>query len=344
MYIYPSFSLLANVPSGLCFHVTQLQTGTTRNGAGWGVPGPPLAARAGLLLPAARLLPGHRLYGCGGVPPREPPLPPFSLPPRGPCPAAAPGGERGEVLRSARPPPAPLPAPCQPVLSSVPVPGRAAARGAREGAMSHGARVIRTGVSSAGPAAPPGSTAASSSAGSDAELMDGAYFRSCAGILKVAQMLRMNKERADSPDKKEENQNYLLKAEEEKYTNNFKISLVVGFISVNNSPWTDYSVYSYFQIVTMCDLVMILFFYVIHIFRIYRKLTCVSWPLAEFLHYLIGTILLLIASIVAASKSYNLTGLVAGATFGFIATILCVLSIWSSYKVSCITQSTSASV
>ncbi|XP_030908319.1 CKLF-like MARVEL transmembrane domain-containing protein 7 isoform X5 [Melopsittacus undulatus] len=54
--------------------------------------------------------------------------------------------------------------------------------------MSHGARVIRTGVSSAGPAAPPGSTAASSSAGSDAELMDGAYFRSCAGILKVAQM------------------------------------------------------------------------------------------------------------------------------------------------------------
>lgn len=28
-------------------------------------------------------------------------------------------------------------------------------------------------------------------------------------------------------------------------------------------------------------------------------------------------------------------------TFGFLATVLCVLSIWSSYKVSCITQSTS---
>ncbi|NWX07387.1 CKLF7 protein, partial [Caloenas nicobarica] len=172
--------------------------------------------------------------------------------------------------------------------------------------MSHGARVIRTGVSSGGPAAPPAATAASS-AGSDAELMDGAYFRSCAGMLKVAQM----------------------------------ISLLIGFISVNSSPWTDNSAYSYFQIVTMCDLVMILFFYIIHIFRIYRKLTCVSWPLAEFLHYLIGTILLLIASIVAASKSYNLTGLVAGATFGFLATILCVLSMWSSYKVSCITQSSS---
>ncbi|KAF1495226.1 CKLF-like MARVEL transmembrane domain-containing protein 7, partial [Megadyptes antipodes antipodes] len=172
--------------------------------------------------------------------------------------------------------------------------------------MSHGARVIRTGVSSGGPAAPQ-AAATSSSVGSDVELTDGAYFRSCAGMLKVAQM----------------------------------ISLLVAFISVNNSSWTDYSAYSYFQIVTMCDLVMILFFYIIHIFRIYRILTCVSWPLAEFLHYLIGTILLLIASIVAASKSYNLTGLVAGATFGFLATILCVLSIWSSYKVSCITQSTS---
>ncbi|OXB54129.1 hypothetical protein ASZ78_001477 [Callipepla squamata] len=30
-----------------------------------------------------------------------------------------------------------------------------------------------------------------------------------------------------------------------------------------------------------------------------------------------------------------------GKTFGFLATVLCVLSIWSSYKVSCITQSTS---
>ncbi|KAM6410523.1 CKLF-like MARVEL transmembrane domain-containing protein 7 isoform 2-T2 [Pluvialis apricaria] len=177
--------------------------------------------------------------------------------------------------------------------------------------MSHGARVIRTGVSSGGPAAPPAAAASSSSsAGSDGELVDGAYFRSCAGMLKVAQM----------------------------------ISLLIGFISVNNYPWTDNSAYSYFQIVTMCDLVMILFFYIIHIFRIYRKLTCVSWPLAEFLHYLIGTILLLIASIVAASKSYNLSGLVVGATFGFLATILCVLSIWSSYKVSCITQSTNASV
>lgn len=36
-------------------------------------------------------------------------------------------------------------------------------------------------------------------------------------------------------------------------------------------------------------------------------------PFQEFLHYLVGTILLLIGSIVAAAKSYNITGLVAGA-------------------------------
>ncbi|KAK2515944.1 Cmtm7 [Columba guinea] len=200
--------------------------------------------------------------------------------------------------------------------------------------MSHGARVIRTGVSSGGPAAPPAATAASS-AGSDAELMDGAYFRSCAGMLKVAQMFTfcwLSTLRWLNTD--ECRSQYMIGSE-------IKISLLIGFISVNSSPWTDNSAYSYFQIVTMCDFVMILFFYIIHIFRIYKKLTCVSWPLAEFLHYLIGTILLLIASIVAASKSYNLSGLVAGATFGFLATILCVVSMWSSYKVSCITQSSS---
>lgn len=38
---------------------------------------------------------------------------------------------------------------------------------------------------------------------------------------------------------------------------------------------------------------------------------CLSFQ--EFLHYLIGTILLLIGSIVAAARSYNITGLVAGA-------------------------------
>ena len=64
----------------------------------------------------------------------------------------------------------------------------------------------------------------------------------------------------------------------------------------------------------------------------------------ELLHYLIGTPLLLIASIVAASKSYSQSGLVAGAIFGFVATFLCLASMWLSYKNSCGTQSTDATV
>ncbi|EPQ14482.1 CKLF-like MARVEL transmembrane domain-containing protein 7 [Myotis brandtii] len=85
---------------------------------------------------------------------------------------------------------------------------------------------------------------------------------------------------------------------------------------------------------------MILAFYLVHLFRLYRVLTCISWPLSELLHYLIGTLLLLIASIVAASKSYSQSELVAASIFGFVATFLCLASVWLSYKISCVTQST----
>uniref|UniRef100_A0A2K6TFQ0 CKLF like MARVEL transmembrane domain containing 7 n=1 Tax=Saimiri boliviensis boliviensis TaxID=39432 RepID=A0A2K6TFQ0_SAIBB len=119
-----------------------------------------------------------------------------------------------------------------------------------------------------------------------------------------------------------------------------QVTLLIAFICVRSSLWTDYSAYSYFEVVTICDLIMILAFYLVHLFRFYRVLTCISWPLSELLHYLIGTLLLLIASIVAASKSYSQSGLVAGAIFGFMATFLCMASMWLSYKVSCVTQST----
>ncbi|XP_025769438.1 CKLF-like MARVEL transmembrane domain-containing protein 7 [Puma concolor] len=118
------------------------------------------------------------------------------------------------------------------------------------------------------------------------------------------------------------------------------VTLLIAFICVRSSVWTRYSAYSYFEVVTICNLIMILVFYLVHLFRLYRVLTCISWPLSELLHYLIGTLLLLIASIVAASKSYSQSGLVAGAIFGFVATFLCLASIWLSYKISCVTQST----
>ncbi|XP_013908281.1 PREDICTED: CKLF-like MARVEL transmembrane domain-containing protein 7 [Thamnophis sirtalis] len=169
-------------------------------------------------------------------------------------------------------------------------------------------RVIRTDTSSGGTrssSAPP-----PLSYGPDTGLLDRGYAGSCSAMLKVAQMLL----------------------------------LLVGFICVRSSQWTDHNAYSYFEFVCIYDLIMIFIFYIIYIFRAYQKLTCISWPLAEFLHYLIGTILLLIASIVAVAKSSNSAGLVAGAIFGFLATFMCLLSISLSYKISCNTQSADATV
>uniref|UniRef100_A0AC11CMQ2 CKLF like MARVEL transmembrane domain containing 7 n=1 Tax=Ovis aries TaxID=9940 RepID=A0AC11CMQ2_SHEEP len=171
--------------------------------------------------------------------------------------------------------------------------------------MSHAAGLVRTTCSS-GSAPGAGAGAGPLGASSSEGLLDPVYPRTHAAMLKVAQMA----------------------------------TLLIAFICVRSSLWTSYSAYSYFEVVTICNLIMILAFYLVHLFRLYRVLTCISWPLSELLHYLIGTLLLLIASIVAASNSYSLSGLVAGAVFGFLATFLCLASVWLSYKISCVTQST----
>ncbi|KAM6169239.1 CKLF-like MARVEL transmembrane domain-containing protein 7 [Rhynchocyon petersi] len=167
--------------------------------------------------------------------------------------------------------------------------------------MSQGPGLVRTTCSSG---SAPG--AGAGAGGAQSERLDLAYPRTHSALLKVAQM----------------------------------VTLLIAFICVKSSWRTDYSAYSYFEVVTICDLIMILAFYLVHFFRLDRMLTCINWPLSEFLHYIIGTLLLFIASIVAASKSYGLGGLVAGSIFGFIATFLCMLSLWLYYKVSCVQQST----
>uniref|UniRef100_A0A8C5SHI9 Uncharacterized protein n=1 Tax=Laticauda laticaudata TaxID=8630 RepID=A0A8C5SHI9_LATLA len=58
-----------------------------------------------------------------------------------------------------------------------------------------------------------------------------------------------------------------------------QLLLLIGFICVRSSPWTNYSSYSYVEIVCIYDLIMIFIFYIVYIFRAYRKLTCISWPL-----------------------------------------------------------------
>ncbi|XP_043298661.1 CKLF-like MARVEL transmembrane domain-containing protein 7 isoform X2 [Cervus canadensis] len=173
--------------------------------------------------------------------------------------------------------------------------------------MSHGAGLVRTTCSS-GSAPGAGAGAGPLGVSSLENLLDPIYPRTHGAILKVAQM----------------------------------VTLLIAFICVRTSLWTSYSAYSYFEVVTICNLIMILAFYLVHLFRLYRVLTCISWPLSELLHYLIGTLLLLVASIVAASESYRQSGLVAGAIFGFLATFLCLASVWLSYKISCVTQSTDA--
>ncbi|KAM9600960.1 CKLF-like MARVEL transmembrane domain-containing protein 7 isoform 1-T1 [Trichechus inunguis] len=176
--------------------------------------------------------------------------------------------------------------------------------------MSHGAGLVRTTCSSSSNAPGPWAGTGHSSASPSEGMLDPDYPCTRTALLKVAQM----------------------------------VALLIAFTCVRTSVWTDYSAYSFFEVVTICDLIMILAFYLVHLFRLYRVLTCINWSLSELLHYLIGTLLLLIASIVAASKSYNVGGLMAGAIFGFVATTLCLMNIWLSYKISCVTQSTDAAV
>ncbi|XP_060258709.1 CKLF-like MARVEL transmembrane domain-containing protein 7 isoform X2 [Ovis aries] len=138
--------------------------------------------------------------------------------------------------------------------------------------MSHAAGLVRTTCSS-GSAPGAGAGAGPLGASSSEGLLDPVYPRTHAAMLKVAQMA----------------------------------TLLIAFICVRSSLWTSYSAYSYFEVVTICNLIMILAFYLVHLFRLYRVLTCISWPLS---------------------------------VFGFLATFLCLASVWLSYKISCVTQST----
>ncbi|XP_035934757.1 CKLF-like MARVEL transmembrane domain-containing protein 7 isoform X4 [Halichoerus grypus] len=135
--------------------------------------------------------------------------------------------------------------------------------------MSHGAGLVRTTCSSGGG---PGAGAGQPGARPSEGLLDPVYPRTYSALLKVAQM----------------------------------VTLLIAFICVRSSVWISYSAYSYFEVVTICNLIMILAFYLVHLFRLYRLLTCISWPLS---------------------------------IFGFVATFLCLASIWMSYKISCVTQS-----
>ncbi|XP_068613262.1 CKLF-like MARVEL transmembrane domain-containing protein 7 [Brachionichthys hirsutus] len=114
------------------------------------------------------------------------------------------------------------------------------------------------------------------------------------------------------------------------------VALLIAFLCVHCARgWPHWATFQFFEVVVLWFLVVLLLFLTMHLFRLQTKMTCINWPLTEFFHYSVGTLLVFIASIIAAVKCGGVSALVAGSVFGFIATFLMAISLWTSYSVSC---------
>ncbi|XP_037128907.1 CKLF-like MARVEL transmembrane domain-containing protein 7 [Syngnathus acus] len=114
------------------------------------------------------------------------------------------------------------------------------------------------------------------------------------------------------------------------------VALLVTFLCVHCARgWPSWAAFQYFEVVAVWFLVVLLIFFLMHLCRLQAKMGCINWPLTEFFHYSLGTILICIGSIVAAVKSGGVSALVAASVFGFITTFLMAVSLWTSYSVSC---------
>ncbi|KAJ8004916.1 hypothetical protein DPEC_G00141250 [Dallia pectoralis] len=154
-------------------------------------------------------------------------------------------------------------------------------------------------------------THATTTTSTNVEFFNLGYTRSLQGLLKIAQL----------------------------------VALLIAFICVQGTGYTSfYTSLQFFVVVTLWFLIAFLIFYLMYMFRLQNMIPCINWTITEFLHYAVGTILVFIASIVVALNSYSLSQLVAGSVFGFIATFLMAVSLWTSYKVSFGSQPTSAAV
>ncbi|XP_067305668.1 CKLF-like MARVEL transmembrane domain-containing protein 7 [Pseudorasbora parva] len=123
------------------------------------------------------------------------------------------------------------------------------------------------------------------------------------------------------------------------------VILLIAFLCVHCEQWRyEQSAFRYFEVVTAWFLAVFFFFFLMYLFRLQSKITCINWTLTEFLHYAVGGILVFIASIVVAVKSHGNSSFIAGSVFGFMATFLIAISIWTSYKVTCGSQPTGAAV
>ncbi|XP_038568306.1 CKLF-like MARVEL transmembrane domain-containing protein 7 [Micropterus salmoides] len=123
------------------------------------------------------------------------------------------------------------------------------------------------------------------------------------------------------------------------------LALLVAFLCVHLvRGWPSWAAFQFFEVVTLWFLIALIIFFLMHLFRLQGKMPCINWPLTEFFHYSVGTILIFIASIVAAVKATGVSALVAASVFGFIATFLMAVSLWTSYSVTCGPHQTGAAV
>ncbi|KAM8734016.1 CKLF-like MARVEL transmembrane domain-containing protein 7 [Acanthopagrus latus] len=123
------------------------------------------------------------------------------------------------------------------------------------------------------------------------------------------------------------------------------VALLIAFLCVHCARgWPSWAAFQYFEVVVLWFLIALTIFFLMHLFRLQGKMPCINWPLTEFFHYSVGTVLIFIASIVAAVKTGGVSALVAGSVFGFIATFLMAVSLWTSYSVTCGSHQTGAAV
>ncbi|XP_012716039.1 CKLF-like MARVEL transmembrane domain-containing protein 7 [Fundulus heteroclitus] len=114
------------------------------------------------------------------------------------------------------------------------------------------------------------------------------------------------------------------------------LSLLIAFLCIRlTHGWPSWAAFQFFEVVVLWFLVAFLVFFLMHLFRLQTKMPCINWPLTEFFHYSVGSVLIFIASIAAAVKCGGASSLVVASVFGFIATFLMVVNLWTSYSVAC---------
>uniref|UniRef100_A0A3Q3WH86 MARVEL domain-containing protein n=1 Tax=Mola mola TaxID=94237 RepID=A0A3Q3WH86_MOLML len=114
------------------------------------------------------------------------------------------------------------------------------------------------------------------------------------------------------------------------------VALLIAFLCVHCvRGWPNWPAFQFFEVVVLWFLVVLLLLLIMHLFRLQGKMSCINWPLTEFFHYSVGAILVFIASIVAAVNSEGVSALVAASVFGFLATFLMAVCLWTSYSVTC---------